>query len=410
MSEAFHILLSIPDDDETRTFLRDLFQKAQADVEDAPSEVELLEKVRSQPDLIVLGSRWVRPSAPELSLRLKSLEETRHSTVACLTEGAEPEGSIRSENETLSLPVDPAKVLRLLTRIVANSRTDDHQRVTWSRLFDQIDDGIGLMDGSGTLLLGNRALWEKLGVAESRDLRKTIEEVSGGWPPAGQTWPVSRALRLRRRQVLEWSRGDRWFRISLDPLPSETQGDQELLLLIVDVTEDRNLRSQIAESEAARLASETRIQALERDARLLLKFSEPDRTPTPDGPLRTRDSALFCDAVAEYETLLEWMVDQRNYQVEHQQEISRSLRHLSERLGRAQAGPRDVIEIHGTSLRRSAQEQNASRSRLYFEEGRLLVLELMGHVLSYYRGRQSKSEDTPGASGSLRAGEARKAN
>ena len=51
MSEAFYTLLSIPDDDETPTFLRHLFRKAQVAVEDASSEAELLEKARSRPSI-----------------------------------------------------------------------------------------------------------------------------------------------------------------------------------------------------------------------------------------------------------------------------------------------------------------------------------------------------------------------
>ncbi len=70
MSEAFHTFSASPTTT-NRTFLRHLFRKAQMAVDDVSSEAELLEKARSRPDLVVLGSRWVSPSAPELCRRLK---------------------------------------------------------------------------------------------------------------------------------------------------------------------------------------------------------------------------------------------------------------------------------------------------------------------------------------------------
>jgi hypothetical protein len=226
---------------------------------------------------------------------------------------------------------------------------------------------------------------------------------------------MARAARLRRPQVVEWRRGERWYRGTIDPIRDAGGLVRELLMAVGDVTADRDLRAKIAESEAARLASEARISALERDARMLLKFAEPTEPPRPpaqveSGPLKVRDSGLFCDLIAEYDALLALMIDQRNYQAEHQAEISRRLREIAERMGRQGAGPRDVVEVHGTTLRRAAQEQNAGRSRLSFEEGRLLVLELMGHLLSYYRVRQAGAEDAHARLRAIGPGDARKAN
>ena len=415
MSEAFHTILSIPDDDETRNFLRDLFQKAQIVVEEAGSEAELLRRVETPSDLVILGSRWLDPSASELCRRLRLSPQTRQTAIVCLVETPGSADLSDLADHTVALPVDPPKVIHLLAQSL-KPRSQPGFPGSWRRLFDQIGDGIGLLDGSGSILLGNRELWEVLEVPEPATCPVKMEDWAAGWPPAGHSWPVFRAIRLRRTQVQEWNRGDRWFRITIDPLLPEAGAEVgELLLMIADITESRNLRSRIAEAEAARQASEMRISTLERDARMLLKFSESSADPTvsrgADGPLRQRDSSCFCEMVEAYDRLLDLMLDQRHHQVEHQQEISQRLKGMADRLGLHQAGPRDVVEIHGTALRRAAQEQNAGRSRMYFEEGRLLVLELMGHVLSYYRTRTtSVTENADRASAPLHPGDVRKAN
>ena len=49
------------------------------------------------------------------------------------------------------------------------------------------------------------------------------------------------------------------------------------------------------------------------------------------------------------------------------------------------AGPRDVVELHTTALKRRLSSAGVEQAEAYTEEGRLLVLELMGNLVSYYR-------------------------
>ncbi|MCX6377019.1 MAG: hypothetical protein NTU88_13475, partial [Armatimonadetes bacterium] len=49
------------------------------------------------------------------------------------------------------------------------------------------------------------------------------------------------------------------------------------------------------------------------------------------------------------------------------------------------AVPRDVVDIHVSALAAKAVTANAMQARAYIEEGRLMVLELMGCLASAYR-------------------------
>lgn len=65
--------------------------------------------------------------------------------------------------------------------------------------------------------------------------------------------------------------------------------------------------------------------------------------------------------------------------------VQEELRSLAETLGFLKAGPRDIIEIHTTVLEDKCKGVAQIKSQAYIEEGRTLLLELMGYVLLFYR-------------------------
>lgn len=92
---------------------------------------------------------------------------------------------------------------------------------------------------------------------------------------------------------------------------------------------------------------------------------------------------IFAEMVAEYGKLLDLALEQRVYKTEHN--ISDGLYELVERLGFLKAGPRDVIDLHSAALKQRMNKTNVSKTQAYVEEGRMAALELMGHLVAYYR-------------------------
>ncbi|HWG42965.1 MAG TPA: hypothetical protein VN688_09280 [Gemmataceae bacterium] len=109
----------------------------------------------------------------------------------------------------------------------------------------------------------------------------------------------------------------------------------------------------------------------------------PDPPPPSRDLLRVRAPDIFQTLATAYSKLLELAVHQRDYASEDA--LSTEVRELGMRLGRLQAGARDAIELHSRALEVKLASAPAMLARLYVEEGRLLILELMGHLLSYYR-------------------------
>lgn len=101
-------------------------------------------------------------------------------------------------------------------------------------------------------------------------------------------------------------------------------------------------------------------------------------------PLREHAADEFKAAVAEYEDLLGSAVERRLFQSE--EGCSERLHELGIQLGFLHAGPRDIIEIHSSALRKQTAGLPPPKARVLLEEGRIMLLELMGHLTNYYRG------------------------
>lgn len=100
-------------------------------------------------------------------------------------------------------------------------------------------------------------------------------------------------------------------------------------------------------------------------------------------PLRLSTPDTFLEFVQSYGVLMDKRLEERTYKVEH--DIAGGLRVLARRLGRLKAGPRDVIELHTTTLKNKDENAPLLRAQAYAREGHLMILELMGYLVSFYR-------------------------
>jgi len=91
----------------------------------------------------------------------------------------------------------------------------------------------------------------------------------------------------------------------------------------------------------------------------------------------------FKELVQEYQALLDLALEERTYRVDRH--ISARLRSLAQGIGALRVGPRDIIEIHSSALKTKIEGIPSQKAHAYLEEGRLIVLQLMGHLVSHYR-------------------------
>lgn len=172
---------------------------------------------------------------------------------------------------------------------------------------------------------------------------------------------------------------ERWFSLRVVPLRGDRPG---LLIAHTNITGQRQMARAAAEAEALRerlLARERELQDVDQISR-----GEPAAARRPNAPLRQRAPSVFSQAVEHYRAMLDQALRHR---AQLGPAPSAGLRELGERLGFYEAAPRDVIEAHLTAVRAAGADAPHAKQQAYLEEGRLLALELMGHLAAYYRGR-----------------------
>jgi signal transduction histidine kinase len=92
------------------------------------------------------------------------------------------------------------------------------------------------------------------------------------------------------------------------------------------------------------------------------------------------------EIVESYRGLLDTALHRKAYRGQGEG-LAEDLRVLAERLGRLDAGPREVTDVHARALRQAVRGVTAAKTQALLAEGRLLALELMGNLVSYYRRR-----------------------
>jgi DNA-binding response OmpR family regulator len=176
-----------------------------------------------------------------------------------------------------------------------------------------------------------------------------------------------------------------------------SQGAQDYLVKgqINTETLERVIRYAIERQHLQETLAKTRqSEQRERELRSLAELAVPATTSVTARTFGIQtiheiSEDIFAKLGRKYGELLDLAIEQRAFKVEHP--ISERLRSLAMEIGLLKGGPRDVIELHTYAINKIIETAKHERSQAYVEEGRLLVLELMGHLVTHYR-TQSRTD------------------
>lgn len=258
-------------------------------------------------------------------------------------------------------------------------------------IFENSPLGIALVDEHHVPFQVNRSLCTMLGYSADELITQTFPDLT-------HSDDNSREAALSRA-VLDgvndsYSLEKRFVKRSGESLPVQLtatilkEKDGQLLGFI-EIIEDLTKRK---EAEAATLLARDqaiRVERLERELSSLASLSStPGNTVTAKmyGAVNLQEGfpESFQNLVNVYGELLDLALEQQIYKVDH--DISGRLLNLAETLGFYKSGPRDVVDIHTAALKEKSRSAGTSEKRkAYTGEGWIMVLELMGHLVSYYR-------------------------
>lgn len=125
---------------------------------------------------------------------------------------------------------------------------------------------------------------------------------------------------------------------------------------------------------------ERELRRLESDANLAQ--ASPTSHPQPQA-LRDAYADTFSGSVDRYADLIDEAIEQRKYK--GKTSLGEPLRELAKILGMHGATPKDVIDIHTTSVSAKLLDQPARRGAHINAEARYLLAGLLGYLCSFYQ-------------------------
>jgi DNA-binding NarL/FixJ family response regulator len=100
-------------------------------------------------------------------------------------------------------------------------------------------------------------------------------------------------------------------------------------------------------------------------------------------PLRAAFPERFAELAREYGEILDVAVEQILQR--RPATLEQRLQRLANAAAELRAGPRDVVELHATAMKQREAGHGPQRMKLYLAEGRVRLLEVMGHLVTLYR-------------------------
>ncbi len=298
-------------------------------------------------------------------------------------------GSITSRDED-GIPLKLTGVVQDVTEYKETVRALRRERDLVAQLMDTSPVSITMANRKGEIIFANARAEEILSLTRDKIVQRTynapewrITDFEGG-PFPEEDLPFRQVVNTKQpvynvRHAIEWPDGHRrLLSINAAPLLDEAGRVERVIFAIEDIT-------QSVEAERAHLAQLKReLQSLEQIASL--PGTRVSARAFGMLPLREHLPNVFDSLVERYANLMDIALERRAYKTE-ENHYQREVRALAERLGSLGAGPRDVVDIHIAAFTRKRDQSNPRKTEAYAEEGRLIALEIMGDLVSYYRTR-----------------------
>ena len=148
-----------------------------------------------------------------------------------------------------------------------------------------------------------------------------------------------------------------------------------------------NARDQLQSETDSRenIEAELNIIRYTQERQTFKKLYEPlhSKVMSRSKPLEESDTILFKDFTERYALILDDVLLESIYKIN--KSTGKKLKNLAGEMGNHGLSPRDIVAIHNAVLAMRREDITPKRAQAYIEEGRLVILELMGYLTAHYR-------------------------
>jgi PAS domain S-box-containing protein len=251
-------ILVVDDDEMKRYTLTRILQRAGFEIAEGTTGGDALQQA-ARFDLLVLDVKLPDTVGYDVCRRLKADPATASTPVLLMSAtfvGADSQvqGLESGADAFLTDATEPPVLIATVQALIRMRRAEEKTRELarqWQATFDAITDGVFLADTGGRLVRANRALGDLVGRPVEELIGRPMADLHPALP-TGTDAPFAIALTDRRRATAEVRAGDRWFRLTIDPVLLSGSSIGGAVGLLADVTERRRVEEALRDADRAK--------------------------------------------------------------------------------------------------------------------------------------------------------------
>lgn len=270
-------ILAVDDHEAKRYAWQRILTRAGFSVVTASTGTEALALSKQNPELIILDVRLPDINGTDVCRMIK--KEPATSSIPILHISA---SLVTSEDRTAALeggadgyltePVDPEELVASVKALLRMRRAEDEARRAadeWKKTFDTIQDSIVVADARQTITRCNRGFLDLVKLPAEQVQGANLRDLLVNRLHLAKVERLEEVATRRIRQTEEVRSGDRWLRVTLDPVLRS--GDYDgCICLLSDVTERIQAEQEVkaGREELRQLNSSLELRVTERTQRL----------------------------------------------------------------------------------------------------------------------------------------------
>jgi PAS domain S-box-containing protein len=248
--------LAVIDDNEQNLYtVTRYLRRAGFEVWEGRTGAEALSLAAKRPDLIILDVKLPDVIGYDVCRQIKSNPITAsipvlHTSATFLDIEDKVTGLEGGADGYLMAPIKPEELIatvRALLRMRTAEKKAEHAASQWQATFDAISSGVCLLDHAGRLERCNVFLEELAGRPAIEIIGRPFDEVAQWISLNPQAY--RRMRQTQQRESEEMQGGDRWWRLSLDPVFDQAGVFTGAVAVISDISERKRTEIQLRRNE-----------------------------------------------------------------------------------------------------------------------------------------------------------------